>query len=358
MRLLPALCLACATAAPAAQLKSDEQVILYPALARTVPGGWEARLHGIIYEPEREIILTKVMRRALGIDEEKLTPAEKAAFKERSAYFLVDNEHGKELPLTLAGRTWTLGTSAANGHFESRALLFATNLPPLPAGPADTNFTLTAHIPQRGGGRRELPLHVTLLHSRGLSVISDIDDTIKISEVRDKRALVMNTFCRPFKPVPGLADTYRAWAREGAQFHYLTASPWQLYLPLSGFTRSNGFPAGSFHMKTFRVKDGTFASLFTSPERYKPAVIEELMRQFPDRRYVLVGDSGEKDPEIYAGIARRHPRRVVKILIRDVTSEPATAARYRKTFRGLPPQLWQVFEDARELSLVLPPAGG
>ncbi len=338
----------------ASGLKADEQVILYPALARAVTGGWEVQFHGIVYEPERHPLLTKVLRRALGIDDEKLTTAERATFKQRSAYFLVDNEHGKELPLTFAGRTIPLGTSAANGHFESLAVLMASNLPALPAGGADTNLTLPASIALHDGSRREMNIQLTLLHERGLSIISDIDDTIKVSDVRNKRALALNTFCRPFQPVPGMAGTYRAWARAGAQFHYVTASPWQLYLPLSEFTRSNGFPAGTFHMKTFRVRDESFTSLFTSPERYKPGVIEELFRQFPDRRYVLVGDSGEKDPEIYGAIARKHPGRVRMIYIRDVTGQAAVDARYRKAFRDVPPDRWQVFKQAEELSPALP----
>lgn len=338
----------------ASGLNADEQVILYPALARAVTSGWEVQFHGIVYEPERHHLLAKVLRRSLGIDDEKITAAEKATFKQRSAYFLVDNEHGKDLPLTLAGQTIPLGTSAANGHFQSPAVLISSNRPAPPAGGADTNFSLPASIAVHGGGRRELNVQITLLHERGLSVISDIDDTIKVSEVRNKRALALNVFCRPYLPVPGMAGTYRSWAQAGAQFHYVTASPWQLYLPLSEFTRSNGFPAGTFHMKTFRVKDETFASLFTSPEKYKPAVIEELFRQFPDRRYVLVGDSGEKDPEIYGAIMRKHPERVKLILIRDVTDEAASEARYRKAFRDLPPDRWQVFKQAEEVSPALP----
>jgi hypothetical protein len=338
----------------AAGLKADEQMILYPALARAVAGGWEVQFHGIVYEPEKRLLLAKVMRRALGIDDEKLTAAEKVTFKQRSAYFLVDNEHGKELPLTLAGRTWPLGSSAANGHFESLAVLMSSNLPALPTGATDTNLTLPASIALRGGGQRALNVQLTLLHEHGLSVISDIDDTIKISDVRNKKALAMNTFCRPFQPVPGMAETYQSWAKEGAQFHYLSASPWQLYLPLSEFTRSNGFPVGTFHMKTFRVKDGTFTSLLASPEKYKPPVIEELFQQFPERRYVLVGDSGEKDPEIYGAIARKHPQRVRMIFIRDVTDEAADSARYRKAFRDMPADRWRVFKKASELSPSLP----
>jgi len=104
-------------------------------------------------------------------------------------------------------------------------------------------------------------------------------------------------------------------------------------------------------MKSFRVKDSSFLSLMESPERYKPPVIEELLRQFPKRRFVLVGDSGEKDPEIYGALARKHPSQVIQIFIRDVTGEPPDSARYRKAFRDLPDGLWQVFQKPDGLKL-------
>ncbi len=111
------------------------------------------------------------------------------------------------------------------------------------------------------------------LEPEGVSIISDIDDTIKITEVRDKEATLRNTFLREFQPVPGMAEFYQALARrpltpslspsDGGRvaegrvrgglagsgisksnitFHYISASPWQLYEPLAAFVVTNGFP--------------------------------------------------------------------------------------------------------------------
>ena len=340
----------------ASGLKSDEQVILYPALGRQVSGGWELQLHGLVYEPGRHTLMTAALRKALGIDKDDLTAAEREIFRQRAEYFLVDDERGKTLTLALGPQSIALGTSEANGHFEALAVVASDALPKNSTGKAYQSPVLPGYILERNGARRDIALPIVLLRDSGVSVISDIDDTIKISQVRDKRALVRNTFCRPFQPAPGMADLYQRWAGEGAQFHYVTASPWQLYVPLSEFVRRNGFPTGTFHMKTFRAKDSSFLSLMKSPERYKPPVIEELFRQFPNRRFVLVGDSGEKDPEIYGALARKHPRQVARILIRDVTDEPPAAARYRKAFRNLPDGLWQVFQkpDALKLNATRP----
>lgn len=167
--------------------------------------------------------------------------------------------------------------------------------------------------------------------------------------MRNRHELIRNTFSRPFKPAPGMAALYASWATNaGAQFHYVSAGPWQLYPPLSEFILSEGFPAGIFHMKYFRVKDETFWDLFKSPERYKPGVIEPMLKRFPERRFILVGDSGEKDPEIYGGIARRHKKQIAKICIRDVTDD--LEARYLDAFEGLPRELWTIFKDPAELA--------
>jgi hypothetical protein len=336
----------------ASELKSDERVVLYPALAAHTAGGWELDLHGIVFEPERRRLLTAALRKAFGIDEQHLTPAEVAIFNERCCRFLVDDERGKKFTIMLGDQPLAFGTSAANGHFYSRFLWMTNKWLSLPT---TANGVSTMSISFPGSGNQVATLEIHFLEEQGVSVISDIDDTIKISEVLDKSALLKNTFCRSFKPVDSMAGVYRGWERSvGAQFHYVTASPWQLYVPLSDFARSNGFPAGTWHMKEFRLKDRSALELFASPERYKPGAIEPLLRKFPKRQFVLVGDSGEKDPEVYGALARKHPDQIQRIFIRDVTGESAELPRYQRAFARLPRDRWQVFKDPMEIINSLP----
>ena len=95
---------------------------------------------------------------------------------------------------------------------------------------------------------------------QGVSVISDIDDTIKISEVKDRKLLLQNTFFRPFQAVPGVPDKYRQWAEAGVAFSSVSASPWQLYDPLANFFRQVGFPHATFHLKRVVSKMPAFSS--------------------------------------------------------------------------------------------------
>jgi phosphatidate phosphatase APP1 len=291
-----------------------------------------------------------LLRHAIGLDEAGLDVAEKTIFRERSRFFLVDNEGAKAFSIRLGEQTHLLKASAANGHFVTRLQISQEQFKALHKSASLTNSLLVFHIPAADARQRRLTSELLLLEQTGLSVISDIDDTIKVSQVQDRKELLRNTFCRPMQPVAGLAAVYQTWAKSAeAQFHYVSASPWQLYPSLAEFTRANGFPTGTFHLKYFRVKDGTFLQLFASPDKFKPGVIKPMLERFPKRRFVLVGDSGEKDPEIYGALARQYPTQVVRVLIRDVTGQPAASSRYQKAFANLPQELWQLFQEPREI---------
>jgi len=105
-----------------------------------------------------------------------------------------------------------------------------------------------------------------------------------------------------------------------------------------------GFPPGSMHLRestTWRtVIPGNGES-----RAHKLAAIERLLEDFPLRRFLLIGDSGELDPEIYGEVARTWPERVEGIVIRDVTGEGRNAARYASAFAGVPSERWHIFRD-------------
>jgi len=340
-------------AADQTRLKPDEKIVFYPGNARRIPGeaAWRVEIHGCVYEPEKRGVLMAALRVALDLKDVAMTPSEEKQFNERARLFLVDHERGKKIFVRFGLEPLAVGKSKADGTFFGEVRLSGDDIGESPC------VTFDAALPPGEG--RSFRGQAFKLEQTGLSVISDIDDTIKITEVRDRHALLRNTFFREFTPVPGMAELYQTLARSNrAQFHYLSAGPWQLCEPLVEFANTHGFPQGTFALKEFRWKNRTFLSLFASPEKYKPAVIEPLLKRFPQRRFILIGDSGERDPEIFAALARKYPRQIAGIYIRDVTGEPASAARYTKTFLGVPTGLWQVFATPDELKpfLETPPS--
>jgi len=280
--------------------------------------------------------------------------AERSPFRSRARGFLAHNQDGRRVAVQVAGTVFALGRTGADGHVEGTVSVEAAAV----AGRTEARGVTAGWLPIRtlmaGGQGRSFAGAAQLIGETGLSVISDIDDTIKVTRVSERRELLANTFLREFQPVPGMAEAYGRWARAGAVFHYMTASPWQLYEPLARFLEEGGFPAGSFHMKAFRWKDAGFLRLFESPEKGKPAAIEPILSAFPRRRFVLVGDSGERDPEIYGALARKYPDRVAAIFIRAVSGAGLQPERFARAFDGVASDRWRVFSSPGELGGLSP----
>jgi hypothetical protein len=331
----------------ASSLKEDERIIFFPTSASLNAGGasWSVPIHGWVFEPEEDSVWRSVLVdefvRWLEIDPGSV---QKEVFQRRARMFLVDNERGKQFTIRAGGSFFQTETSAPNGHFYGGTSLDSNLVAEMaPRG------RLSFHVDPGQTPGQDAIGHVQVVPPSGISVISDLDDTIKISNVLDRKELLQNTFLREFVPVPGMPELYCRWKSSGAIFHYVSGSPWQLYPELKKFMDSRGFPKGSFALKDFRVKDRTFFNLFSSPEKGKKPAIESIITRFPDRQFILVGDSGERDPEIYGDAARRFPRQVVRIFIRNVPDSDVSADRFDHAFKGLEKSRWFVFDDPAEL---------
>ena len=325
---------------------ADEEVRLFPAIARPLPGGeWEVTLRAWVFEPERDSLRRQAaiegLRRALELP---AAAPESAIFRARAQAFIVDNERGEEVVVAIGGERRALARTGPNGQSVTTLRVRA--------GALGCPVAEAAVVLPPGDGRRFAGA-IHCLDPGSMSVVSDIDDTIKVTEVRDREALLRNTFLRPPAAVPGMAAAYQRWAAAGARFHYVSASPWQLSDALAEFMAASGFPAGSQHLKEFRWKDRSFFNLFEDPVEYKLAILRPLLAGAPGRGFVLVGDSGERDPEIYGALAREFPGEVAAIFIRDVSGEGREAARYAAAFAGVPAERWAIFADAGALPRAL-----
>ncbi len=163
------------------------------------------------------------------------------------------------------------------------------------------------------------------------------------------KALLEYALYKEFEAAPGMAKKYADWAGNGTIVHYVSSSPWQLYAALEAFTVRDGFPGASFHLKAFRFRDETLLNLFKEGTETKPAQIEPILKAWPGRQFVLVGDSGEQDPEIYADLMRRYPDQIRRIFIRNVTGATPDDERFSEIFAGIEPERWQLFTDPAEL---------
>jgi hypothetical protein len=334
-----------------------ERAVVFTTAARLSPRGdrWAMSVLGMVYEPEtnspaRRLTLS-AFREALGLDE----GAEEAAlFRERAAAFLVDREGEEEAAVRFPGSgRFTPGEPVETGDDGRFALALRPSVAavaPLLRERRGSPGWLEVEVTGEGGRPVLGRGWIQCVPPEGITVVSDVDDTVKETNVLDRREMMANTFLRPFRAVEGMAAAYDGWAREGAVFHYLSAGPVPLQGFIEEFLAEHRFPPGELSMREFRWRPGVLGDLlFGDPAVHKGAVLERLVADFPGRRFVLVGDSGERDPEIYGAFARVHPDAVASILIREVVPGGSPPERYTAAFEGLPDGLCRVFTDPATL---------
>jgi phosphatidate phosphatase APP1 len=335
----------------APQLKSDEHVIFFDTDAWLDAAGthWTIPIHGWVFERPQgtffKTMFAELLKSKYGL---RVTVATRDNFDYRSSFFLVDNERGKRIRVRIDEDHYLMPASKPNGHFHAQLVLPVAQVEPF----ARHNWlTYTAVLPD--GDRRQFTGRVRLIKPTGLSVISDIDDTIKITHITDRTRLFDYTFFQDFQAVPGMAPLYRSWAEQGVVFHFVSAGPWQLYEPLRTFLAQVGFPAATFHLKYARLhpSDTSFWNLFKPSTEIKPDQIEPLLQAYPERRFVLIGDNGEHDPEIYAALMHAYPSQIKRIYIRNVTRVLRSDAHLQATFADIAPDRWQLFTVPERLAL-------
>ncbi len=187
----------------------------------------------------------------------------------------------------------------------------------------------------------------------GTSVISDIDDTIKFSNVENRAELLANTFLREFEPIEGMSDVYQSLAAQNAAFHYVTASPWQLQQPLQEFLSRCNYPGGSMHFRTFRLSDHFLKRLGLIHRRGKAAAVRRLLSNCPQRKFILIGDSGEKDAEIYARCFRDYPHIINRVLIRLIAPDHRYKESIIRARINLPSSVFATFSNSQQLGELL-----
>ena len=331
------------------KIADDERVVFFPQAARESVDGkfWTIPIHGWIFEPEVSDLKRRALLRGLKADLNLATDkASVARFEKRARYFLVDDERGKRVGIRLANRRFTMPESSADGHFQ-RELIVRKSSVEVHAKKGWLMFDVPLPIPSS----RVFAGQVRLRPPTGLTVISDIDDTVKVSQVRNKTLLIANTFLNKFRAVDGMPELYREWEKKGADFTFVSASPWQLYPELRKWMAAEKFPPATFQLRQIRFRDSSLLKLFDDPFASKVSRVSTLLKQFPTRKFILVGDSGEKDPEVYGELASRYPSQIVVSLIRNVTDETVASPRMKTAFRKVDGTKWQVFDSPSDIQL-------
>ena len=152
-------------------------------------------------------------------------------------------------------------------------------------------------------------------------IVSDLDDTVIRSNVPNLIRLLFNTLFKNAHtrlPFAGVAEFYQA-LQAGTKntfnpIYYVSNGPHNLYDLLSDFFKIRGIPEGPIFLRDF----GLTKRYMLANKNHKKEQITRLLKLHPQLPFILIGDSGEHDPDIYAEIVREYPKRIVAIYIRDV----------------------------------------
>ena len=342
-------------------VKADETVVLFPQSASvvteidsessegTVDTQWSVPVHAWVVEKEDGALSRLLGRHSilsvldlLGVVSRRtITPV----FENRLSWFMADREINKKISVVVGGEKFLSPRSGRGGHIR-----FSVPY----SGDAPDGSVLKCQLANLPGGAATVDGKVQLVPMQGISVISDIDDTIKISRVTDKRELVRGLFFEDYHPAPGMPEFYQQLSLAGACFHYVSASPWQLYPSLAPFL-DKYFPFGCLSQRHFYIGDKSFVRFFRSSVKYKTATVSGLLERYPQRKFILIGDSCENDPEVYLDIAGKYRQQVTDILIREVyDGVELKEAEHEKRWADLksrltPQQRFSAFHDPGEL---------
>ena len=197
-------------------------------------------------------------------------------------------------------------------------------------------------------------------------VISDIDDTILVTWVPRPLLAAWNTFFlreHARRPVPGMSELLRRLAGDHGLMVYVSTGAWNFAPHLERFMAEQRFPPGPMLLTDWGP---TEQGWFRSGTAHKRATLERLRREHPNTKWVLVGDDGQRDPEVYSQFATTHPEAVTAVGIRRLTrtqqvlavGAPAPSPRPGTTVDpAVAPVRWVTGGDGHELAAALAASG-
>jgi len=199
-----------------------------------------------------------------------------------------------------------------------------------------------------------------------IAVVSDIDDTVIRTGLDEGITALRRTLFRDAhtrRAVPGMASLYRGLergvpSRSGVAaptpgFFYVSTGSWSFYEMLTQFLQLRGYPRGPLFLTDWGPRE---RYIHRSGEQHKKQALARLRDAYPEVKLVLIGDSGQKDPDIYLDFARKNPGLVECIIIMrasDASAERTQELRdassdYQR--KGIP---FHIADDASEAAAVL-----
>lgn len=186
-----------------------------------------------------------------------------------------------------------------------------------------------------------------LVPPEGLSVISDIDDILRVTKIYQPKEGIINTFARPFTPWMNMPDIYANWSSSSSRihFHYLTTLPEQVTRTYMEFIYKT-YPLGSFDTRPLNFSNAK------ETLKVRKFLLNKVFDTFPKRKFVLVADTSNHDiMKDYPAMYKDYPGQVSCILLRNTTStDDKDKFPYDTSgFKGIPQEKYMFFNVPDDL---------
>ncbi|KAL7944589.1 hypothetical protein V8C42DRAFT_325266 [Trichoderma barbatum] len=311
---------------------------------------WQAEFVMAVFESEPKCKVADIVSGIAGIIGLADDAEERNTIEERLLPFLWDIQAARTTTVTQGDLRLKLGATGFNG--------ISTNVLKL-LHHSKASFTTKKTTCDVEGVVGVVSMETHFAAPEGWGIISDIDDTIKITTTSDPIGILKETFINPPSPVPGMPELYagiKSFLPHDTPWFYLSASPYNLYPFLKDF-RDTYFPPGTLILRdsSWKTVSGLLSSLTVGTEVYKVDRMKKVNSWLPKRKLIVFGDSTQSDPEAYGEIYRKFPGWIRMIFIRKVTDSAAVGLveknepqRFEKAFTGIPRDAWHVFDNADE----------
>jgi len=341
------------------------QVLNIPGYANWTDSGWNLRIHGNVYK-QPNISNGTIDKLAnyflIGTSVAELPPSQQDQARNVTREIYVVQQANESVTVDILPGPELVGNGA--GGQQTITLPYLTT--------SEGDFDVFIPLQNTSGellpGEGEIPpqpMNVYaqgtdtgnatsyLVSDQGLTVISDIDDILRVTKIYEPKEGLLNTFARPFTPWMNMPDIYRNWSISlpNIHFHYLTTTPEQATRNYMQFIYDT-YPGGSFDTRPLNFSD-VAATL-----SIRKFLLDRIFQTFPHRKFILVADTSNSDVmRDYPEMATQYPGQVQCIFLRNTSATDSGDKFPYNTagFEGLDQQLYMFFripEDLTHLDIV------
>jgi len=329
----------CALFSDTSCINDDEFVEMFESYASIDEGSLEAifTLRGWIYESNANSLTRASFLTLLELEIGTIKASEKSLYSKIDP-FLTDNQSGEIIKVLIGKKVYSMDPSLSSGNFSGTIRLTQEELQAIYKAQSSEEY-ISYKVLLPSDETRVIEGKVKVLSNSGTIVVSDVDDTIKVSEVYiSNERLLQNVFVNYPRKIISTQNILTTLKEEhDTSFFYVSGSPKQLSKEIKNFIKRENFPEGFLYLKDFQLSPFTssFFKFLDSDSTYEHKIerISKLLEEFPNKEFILIGDSGEKDPEVYGELLKKYTEQIKKIYIRNVTNESLDNERLSSAFK-------------------------